>query len=123
MWRANRGRQVKLSVVSPLRGRALPAPRISQVGDLAVHEYTTWDVSRSTLLLKRGFDLVIALLGLVLLTPFLPQIAPAIKLATPGPVFFSQGRAAPGGPGAAARRPGPFRHAHPARGPGRSGIR
>ena len=88
-----RRRQVKLSVVSPLRGRALPAPRISQVGDLPVHEYNTWDVSRSTAMLKRAFDLTVSAFGLILLAPLLPLVAIAIRLDSPGPVIFSQVRA------------------------------
>ena len=88
-----RDNQVKLSVVSPLQGRALTAPRFSQVGGMPVLEYTTWDVSRSTALLKRIFDLGAALLGLVVLAPLLLAAAIAIKLDSRGPVLFSQTRA------------------------------
>jgi lipopolysaccharide/colanic/teichoic acid biosynthesis glycosyltransferase len=41
---------------------------------------------------KRAFDLVLAALGLVLLAPPLLVIALAIKLDSPGPVFFRQER-------------------------------
>ncbi len=51
-----RRRQVKLSVVSPLRGGALPSLQISQLADLPILEYNTWDASRSSLLIKRTFD-------------------------------------------------------------------
>ncbi len=90
---ACRTRQVKLSVVSPLRGRAGPTPLISQVADLPVLEYDTWDVSRSTVLLKRTFDILFAGLALLMLAPFVPLIALAIKLDSRGPVFFTQLRA------------------------------
>ena len=90
---ACRRNQVKLSVVSLLRGRAGPQPLISQVADLPVLEYDTWDVSRSTVLLKRGFDLVIAGAATIVLLPLLPLIALAIKLDSRGPVFFVQWRA------------------------------
>ena len=53
-----RKRQVKLSVVSPLRGRALPSLQISQLADLPILEYNTWDASRSSILIKRTFDIV-----------------------------------------------------------------
>ena len=43
-------------------------------------------------MLKRGFDVVAAALGLVLLTPLLLGIALWIKLDSPGPVFFRQVR-------------------------------
>ncbi len=88
-----RRRQVKLSVVSPLRGRALPSGRVPQLANLPILEYNTWDRSRSTLVLKRLFDLAVAAVGLIVLAPFLVAIAIAIKLDSPGPVLFSQIRA------------------------------
>ena len=88
-----RRRAVKLSVVSPLRGEALPSEPTARLADLPVLEYDTWDPSRSTLALKRIFDLMVASVGLLLLLPLLPFIALAIKLDTKGPVFFSQVRA------------------------------
>jgi exopolysaccharide biosynthesis polyprenyl glycosylphosphotransferase len=47
---------------------------------------------RSALLLKRGFDIVFALTALVVLSPVLALVAIAIKLDSPGPVFFRQTR-------------------------------
>ena len=92
-----RARQVKLSVVSPLRGRALPVLRITQVADLPVFDYDTWDVSRSTLMLKRGFDVVVSSAALLVLAPLFPLVALAIRLDSRGPVIFSQLRAGAGG--------------------------
>ncbi len=92
-----RGHQVKLSVVSPLRGRALPVLRISQVADLPVFDYETWDVSRSTLMLKRVFDVVFSVAGLVVLAPLFPLVAAAIRLDSRGRVIFTQFRAGTGG--------------------------
>jgi exopolysaccharide biosynthesis polyprenyl glycosylphosphotransferase len=87
-----RERQVKLSVISPLHGRAGPV-RLSRVADLPVLEYETWDPSRSTALIKRGFDVLASSLGLLLTAPLFPIIALAIRLGSPGPIFFSQTRA------------------------------
>ncbi|MCP4571993.1 MAG: sugar transferase [bacterium] len=42
--------------------------------------------------LKRGFDMVAALGGLLLLLPLLPFIVLLIKLETPGPILFRQRR-------------------------------
>jgi exopolysaccharide biosynthesis polyprenyl glycosylphosphotransferase len=42
--------------------------------------------------LKRGFDVLASLLGLVLLAPTFLVIACAIKLTSPGPIFFVQQR-------------------------------
>lgn len=87
-----RERQVKLSVISPLHGRAGPV-RLSRVADLPVLEYETWDPSRSTAMIKRGFDLVISSLGLLVTAPLFPLIALAIRLDSRGPIFFNQTRA------------------------------
>ena len=88
-----RQRAVKLSVVSPLRGNALPSEPFSRFGDLPILEYNTWDRSRSTVLIKRLFDIFVALAGLAILAPVLIAIAIAIKLDSRGPVLFSQIRA------------------------------
>jgi exopolysaccharide biosynthesis polyprenyl glycosylphosphotransferase len=87
-----RDRQVKLSVISPLHGRAGPV-RLSRVADLPVLEYETWDPSRSTAMIKRGFDVVVSSLGLLVTAPLFPLVALAIRLDSRGPVFFSQVRA------------------------------
>jgi exopolysaccharide biosynthesis polyprenyl glycosylphosphotransferase len=49
-------------------------------------------LSRSSRLLKRGFDLVFASVALVVLAPVLALFALLIKLDSPGPVFFRQAR-------------------------------
>jgi exopolysaccharide biosynthesis polyprenyl glycosylphosphotransferase len=43
-------------------------------------------------MLKRGFDLVVASIGLVLAAPLFAAIALAVRLSSPGPVFFRQQR-------------------------------
>jgi exopolysaccharide biosynthesis polyprenyl glycosylphosphotransferase len=48
--------------------------------------------TKSTLMLKRGIDIAGAGGGLLVLTPLLLCIAAAIKLTSPGPVFFAQRR-------------------------------
>jgi exopolysaccharide biosynthesis polyprenyl glycosylphosphotransferase len=88
-----REEQVKLSVVSPLRGRAGAAPRLSEVADLPVLEYDTGDVSRTTMFLKRVFDITFSAAALALLLPLLPLVAVAIRLDSPGPTIFRQRRA------------------------------
>ena len=88
-----RRRQVKLSVVSPLRGKALPEARTPQIADLPILEFNTWDKSRSTLVIKRAFDLAVSAAGLILFAPVFVVIAIAIKVDSPGSVLFSQIRA------------------------------
>jgi lipopolysaccharide/colanic/teichoic acid biosynthesis glycosyltransferase len=47
--------------------------------------------------LKRGFDLLVATVALLLLAPLLLVVALAVKLDSPGPVFFRQARVGRGG--------------------------
>ncbi|MDP9261495.1 MAG: sugar transferase, partial [Actinomycetota bacterium] len=54
-------------------------------------------LGRSSLLLKRMMDLVLSLCALAVLAPLLLLIALAIKLDSPGPVFFRQVRVGHGG--------------------------
>jgi exopolysaccharide biosynthesis polyprenyl glycosylphosphotransferase len=49
-------------------------------------------LSRSSLLLKRGFDVVLATLALLVLAPLFALVALLIKLDSRGPVFFRQTR-------------------------------
>ena len=48
-------------------------------------------------LIKRGMDIVLASLGILLLLPFVPLIALAIYLDSPGPIFYTQWRVGKGG--------------------------
>ena len=92
-----RRRNMNLSVVPPVRGMLGTAVQLNHVADLPVVEYNTWDVSRSTLLLKRALDVTVALVALVVLAPLMIPIALAIKLDSSGPVFFTQLRAGQNG--------------------------
>jgi exopolysaccharide biosynthesis polyprenyl glycosylphosphotransferase len=51
-----------------------------------------FDLSRSSAVVKRAFDLLGASLGLLAAAPLMAIIAVAIKLDNPGPVFFRQWR-------------------------------
>ncbi|MBA3476394.1 MAG: sugar transferase [Actinobacteria bacterium] len=83
----------KLSVVPPLRSMFGSASRLSRVSDLTVIEYNTWDVSESTLVLKRAMDFCSALVALTVLLPVAVLIALVIRLGGPGPILFRQLRA------------------------------
>ena len=80
-------------MISPLHGRAQPAPNTTQVADLRILEFDTWDISRTTMILKRAFDLAISASMLVLFSPLMILVAVLIKLDSRGPVFFRQWRA------------------------------
>jgi exopolysaccharide biosynthesis polyprenyl glycosylphosphotransferase len=88
-----RERGVLLSIVPPGRTAFSAAARLGHLAELPVLEYTTGDLSRSTLLLKRILDVVISSVALVLLSPVFLVIALAIALDSRGRVLFSQLRA------------------------------
>nr|WP_294810975.1 sugar transferase [uncultured Sphingomonas sp.] len=49
------------------------------------------------LLMKRGFDIVLAAAGLLMLMPILVLCAGVVRLSSPGPIFFRQQRVGMGG--------------------------
>ena len=84
---------LKLSVVPPVRGLFGTAVQLHHVADLPIVEYSTWDISRSTLLLKRSLDIVVAGIGLIVLSPLLLAIAVAVRATSKGGAIFTQTRA------------------------------
>jgi len=88
-----RRQRIKLTVVPPTRGMFGTAVQLSHVADLPLVEFDTGDVSASTLLLKRTFDILGSAAALVVLAPLFLAIAIAIRLDTRGPVIFAQTRA------------------------------
>jgi len=88
-----RMQKLKFSVVPPVRAMFGTAVQLDNVADLPFLQYNTWDVSRSTLLLKRALDVCVSLVAIVLLAPIGALAAIAIRLETPGPVIFAQRRA------------------------------
>jgi lipopolysaccharide/colanic/teichoic acid biosynthesis glycosyltransferase len=84
----------QLTFLKELQGRAAPAsgglpvahPQISSFSPLHASlagSYPGW---------KRGLDVLGAAIGLVVLSPLFLLIAVAIKLVSPGPVFYKQSR-------------------------------
>ena len=83
---------VKLSMVPPARGLFGTAVQLRHIADMPVVEYNTWDVSRSTLLLKRALDITVAAVILVLAAPLFALTVLAIRLSSAGPAFYVQTR-------------------------------
>lgn len=94
---ACRLRGVKLTVVPLTRGMFGTATHLGHIADLPLLDYNTWDISRVTKAFKRTFDIVAALLGLLLLSPLFALAALAIVLDSGFPVFFRQTRGGEGG--------------------------
>ncbi|HET7647686.1 MAG TPA: exopolysaccharide biosynthesis polyprenyl glycosylphosphotransferase [Gaiellaceae bacterium] len=96
-----RRRQVRLSLVPPMRDLFGSAARLDRIADLPLVEYGTWQVARSTQLLKRSLDVAICVVTCLALLPAFALIALAILLDDGRPIFFTQLRAG--------RRGEPFR--------------
>ncbi|MBR4671413.1 MAG: sugar transferase [Butyrivibrio sp.] len=58
--------------------------------DYSVITYSMNRTSYKRLFIKRGFDIIVGLIGIVITGIITLFLAPAIKLDSPGPVFFSQ---------------------------------
>jgi exopolysaccharide biosynthesis polyprenyl glycosylphosphotransferase len=65
---------------------------LDQVGGLPLLSIGTPHLTRSSQVAKRTLDVIVSTLLLVFLAPMIAAIALAIKLESPGPVFFRQSR-------------------------------
>lgn len=66
--------------------------RIAELGDLKTLQVSRPPLSSLELALKRAFDIVVAIMALILLAPLFLIVAVAIKLDSHGPIFFWQKR-------------------------------
>jgi exopolysaccharide biosynthesis polyprenyl glycosylphosphotransferase len=85
-------RGVKLTVVPPTRGMFGTATHLTHIAELPLLDYNTWDISRTTVALKRVFDIVAALVGIVLTLPLFFIAGLATVLDSGFPIFFRQTR-------------------------------
>ncbi len=65
---------------------------LAKLGPLATLQLTRMPLSRFEVIQKRLIDLILAASALILLTPLIVLVALAIKLDSPGPIFFVQRR-------------------------------
>ena len=70
----------------------LATSRIVEFGNVITFQVSSTPLSSFDLYIKRAFDLVVAIAGLIILSPLFLCAAVAIKLDSPGPVFFRQTR-------------------------------
>jgi Undecaprenyl-phosphate glucose phosphotransferase len=66
--------------------------RIAEFGNVTAMQISQPPLSAADLFVKRAFDILAATCGLLLLLPLFLMVSLAIKLDSPGPVFFRQGR-------------------------------
>jgi exopolysaccharide biosynthesis polyprenyl glycosylphosphotransferase len=86
-------RRVKLTVIPPTRGMFGTATHLTHIADLPLLDYNTWDISRTTVGLKRAFDMGVAVSGLILASPLFVLVGLATLLDSGRPIFFRQTRA------------------------------
>lgn len=96
---ANRADQmgIRLLQVPSTWGRANPRINLSRLGDLQLIDLTSLAYPTLGEQLKRGADLLMVGVGLIVLSPLMLVVAGCIKLSDGGPVFFAQFRAGRGG--------------------------
>jgi exopolysaccharide biosynthesis polyprenyl glycosylphosphotransferase len=86
-------RRIKLTIIPPTRGMFGTATHLTHIADLPLLDYNTWDISRTTVGLKRAFDVGVAVCGLILASPLFVLVGLATLLDSGRPIFFRQTRA------------------------------
>jgi exopolysaccharide biosynthesis polyprenyl glycosylphosphotransferase len=97
MIRGIKARGLKVSVlpgVSRLAGSSVELDRLDGTTLLGMRRF---EITQSSRLLKRGFDLLATVPALIVLSPLFAAIAAAIRLGSPGPILFRQQRVGRGG--------------------------
>ena len=81
-----------ISVVPRIHDMLTGAARISHLDRPSLIRITDHHMSDAELCIKRTFDIISSLAGLLLLSPLLALIALQVKLSSKGPVFYTQER-------------------------------
>jgi exopolysaccharide biosynthesis polyprenyl glycosylphosphotransferase len=92
-----KGLGVKVSLMPRLFEVVGSSVEFDQLGGLTLLGLRRYDLTKSSAFLKRALDVCGAAAALILLAPCMAVIALAIKLSSPGPVFFRQRRVGRGG--------------------------
>jgi len=88
---------VKVSVLPRLFEVVGSSVRFDDVEGLLLLGVPQWGLSKSSRLVKRSVDLLGAGIGLLALAPLFATIAVAVRVSSPGPIFFRQPRVGRGG--------------------------
>jgi exopolysaccharide biosynthesis polyprenyl glycosylphosphotransferase len=83
---------VPLTVMTDLFGDYLPPPRMKRFGSYSGLSFAPVHHNATLLVVKRGIDVVGALVGLVVVAPVIGIAALAIRFTSSGPIFFRQVR-------------------------------
>ena len=92
LLRATEGLSVHLSILPQMVDVLGPSVEIDDVEGVTVLGVNPPALTRSSRFLKRVMDVSVALPTLIVMLPVFAVIAIAIKVTSPGPVFFSQPR-------------------------------
>ncbi len=85
-------RKIEARIVPDIFQLSLSQVEVSDLGGVPLVSVQEMAFNHTALVFKRGFDIVVALLGLVFGAPVLALIALAIRLDSPGPAIFKQER-------------------------------
>lgn len=92
MIQACRGLSLKVSLLPDVLEAFGPSVEIDQVEGVTVLGVNPPVLSRTSRMIKRSFDFIVATLLLLVFLPLMALIAVAIKRGSPGPVLFRQER-------------------------------
>jgi exopolysaccharide biosynthesis polyprenyl glycosylphosphotransferase len=87
------GQWVKVSVLPDVARLVNPSIELDRLNGITLLGLRRFEISRSSHVLKRAFDLLGATVGLLLTWPVCLLIAAWVRLDSPGPVLFRQPRA------------------------------
>ena len=87
-----KSRGIKVSVLPSLFDVLGSAVEFDDLGGATLLGVRRYGLTRSSQLMKRGLDIVVASVALIALAPLFAVIAVLIKRSSPGPVFFRQTR-------------------------------
>ena len=82
----------EITLLLDREGGAEEAEAIDRIANIPLTRVSGAEIDQGKALAKRGQDVVFGALALFLATPIMVLVALAIKLDTPGPVFFRQRR-------------------------------
>lgn len=83
---------VKVSVLPRLLEVVGSSSTFDEVDGITLLGVRQYGLTKSSCFLKRAMDISVALVGLILLSPFLVALALALVIDSPGPVLFRQAR-------------------------------
>ena len=90
--RCSEARTIPISVIPRYHEITPSHAALSEVGGMPLVDIHSAQLSRGARVVKRTFDFSLATAGVIMLSPLLVGVAIAIKLTSPGPVFFRQER-------------------------------